>query len=44
MTGQRWPNALFDKEWVISPWQMQACWAEDVGTVGNDNEPISKVT
>lgn len=30
MTGQRWPNALFDKEWLALPWQMHAYWTEDV--------------
>ena len=31
MTGQRWPNALFDKEW-LQHYLQHACWTEDVRT------------
>ena len=40
MSGQRWPNAILEREWLALRWHMQGCWATDVGPTPNQRLAI----
>ena len=44
MLGQRWPNALLEREWLALRWHIRSCWAKGVGSTANRMLAMSKMT